>query len=100
MATVINKLYRVTLQGMTTNSTGVAEGISYVVAADSNIAYNKVRNRLDKKDYGFKKDRELDKVELMASDYDFNDIGTMLILWIWLNYDPKQIIRITKWLLM
>ena len=75
-----NKLYLVTLRGMTGSATGIAEGISYVVATNSDEAYNKVRNRLDEKDYGFKKDRELYKVELLATDYDYNDTGTLLYL--------------------
>ena len=43
----LNKLYRVTLRGMTYNSTGVAYGVSYVVAQDSESAYKKVKEFLD-----------------------------------------------------
>ena len=74
------KLYRVTLRGMTYSSTGVIEGISYVVATNAEEAYQKVKKRLDEKDYGFSKDRELDKVELLASTYEFKGTRTLLYL--------------------
>ena len=51
---------------MTYNSTGVAYGSSYVIAENSDEAYKKVRKFLDENDLGFTKDRELDKVELIA----------------------------------
>jgi len=73
-------LYRVTLKGMTSTATGIAEGISYVIAPDAGEAYQKVRERLDKKDIGFKKDRILDKVELIASTDEFSGIDTLLYL--------------------
>lgn len=74
------KLYRVTLRGMTNNAIGVIEGISYVVAIDAEEAYQKVKKRLDKKDYGFPKDRELDKIELLASTYEFTGTRTLLYI--------------------
>ena len=74
------KLYRVTLRGMTYNSTSMVHGISYVVAQNSDEAYLKVKNFLDTKDIGYKKDRELDKVELLASTYQYNNIGFMLYI--------------------
>jgi len=61
----INKLYRVTLRGMTLNSNGVAYGVSYVVAENTDAAYKKVRTFLDANDIGFTKDRELDNVLLL-----------------------------------
>lgn len=75
-----NKLYRVTLRGLTYSTTGVIEGVSYVVATNAEEAYQKVKKRLDDKDYGFRKDRELDKIELLASDYEYTDTRTMLYL--------------------
>lgn len=74
------KLYRVTLRGLTYSSTGVIEGISYVVATNAEEAYQKVKKRLDEKDYGFSKDRELDKVELLASTNEFTKTKTLLYL--------------------
>ena len=47
------KLYKVTLRGMTYTATGMVHGISYVIAADPNEAYLKVKNFLKKKDLGF-----------------------------------------------
>lgn len=74
------KLYKVTLKGMTVCSTGIAHGISYVIAADLNQAYEKVRTFLDNNKIGFPKHRELEKIELVASVYYYNDVGTMLHL--------------------
>ena len=74
------KLFRVTLRGMTTNSTGVAHGVSYVVADNTDVAYQKVRKYLDDNDIGFSKDRELDKVELIAEAYPHTNVRTMLFL--------------------
>ena len=76
----IKKLYRVTLRGMTYNSTGVAYGSSYVIAENSDEAYQKVRKFLDENDLGFTKDRELDKVELIADSYRYTDVGCLLHL--------------------
>ena len=74
------KLYRVSLRGMTYSSTGVVHGVNYVVAENSDEAYQKVRKYLDEKDYGFSGDRELDKVELIAEASDYTDVKTMLFL--------------------
>jgi len=74
------KLYRVTLKGMTYNSTGVAYGSSYVIAENSDEAYQKVRIFLNENDLGFSKDRELDKVELIADSYRYTDVGCLLHL--------------------
>ncbi len=74
------KLYRVTLKGMTYSSTGVIHGVSYVVAENSDEAYQKVRTFLDEKDFGFSGDRELDKVELIADTSQYTDVKTMLFL--------------------
>ena len=74
------KLYRVTLRGMTYSTTGVIKGISYVVASDAEEAYQKVKKRLDDKNYGFSEDRELDKVELLAGTYEYTDTKILLYL--------------------
>jgi hypothetical protein len=75
-----NKLFRVVLRGMTTTMTGVAYGISYVIAKNMDEAYRKVREFLDDQDIGFRKDREVEKVELLAEDYQYTGTGTMLFL--------------------
>jgi hypothetical protein len=72
------KLYRVTLRGFGGFTTGVDYKLSYVVADDAEAAYRAVRSKLDKADYGFTKDRELAKVELLAEDYDYTDTQTRL----------------------
>ena len=73
-------LYKVTLRGMTTSSTGMIHGINYVVATDPTEAYNKVREYLNYSDIGFGSDRELDKIELIASSKDYNDTKIKLFL--------------------
>lgn len=72
------KLYRVTLRGMTHSSTGVIHGVSYVVAYDPEHAYRVVRNDMDKRNIGFKHDRELLSVELIAEDYAYTECKTRL----------------------
>jgi hypothetical protein len=73
------KLYRVTLKGMHYN-TGIAYGHSYVIAENSDEAYQKVLNFLNENNLGFSKDRELDKVELIADSYRYTNVGCMLHL--------------------
>jgi len=73
------KLYRIKLTGLN-DYNGVGAGISYVIAEDSEKAYQKVRKFLDDEDYGFAKEREMDKIELIAEDCKYPDIGTMLFL--------------------
>ncbi len=75
-----NKLYRVTLKGMTSNPTGTSYGISYVIAKDSNEAYLKVREFLNKKDIGFDRERELSSIDLIAEDSQYTNTGTILYL--------------------
>ena len=50
----------------------------FVVAADAGVAYQIVRHFLDTKDWGFPKDRALDKVELIAEQADYPECGTIL----------------------
>ena len=75
-----NKLFRVILRGMTSSMTGVSYGISYVIAKNMDEAYKKVREFLDDNDIGFRKDREIVKVVLLAEDYQYTDTGKMLFL--------------------
>lgn len=74
------KLYRVTLKGMTTSSTGISYGVSYVVAENTDEAYKKVRKFLDENDLGFSKDRELDKIEVIADSHRHTNLGILLHL--------------------
>lgn len=71
------KLYLVTLRGMLSNITGPAFGNAYVVATDPTEAYAKLRKRLDERDVGFSKDRELGSVTLIAESADYPDCGTI-----------------------
>ena len=65
----MNNLYRIELKGMHYNAPGCkVEGTTYVVAENTDEAYKKVRQRLDKKDYGYSGDRELVSITLLADD--------------------------------
>lgn len=74
------KLYKVTCKGMTTDCMGTqtAHGIAYVVASDADTAYMKLRDSLDARNLGFPKDREMDKVELIAAVGDYPACGVAL----------------------
>lgn len=74
------KLYRVTLRGLQSSSVGMNFGKSYVVAENLSEAYSKVRTYLNKKEVGFDRERELDRIELLADAGEFNDVGFMLFL--------------------
>ena len=62
----MKKLYRVVCRGMQ-----ATHGTAYVVAADAEQAYQTVRADLDKRALGFIKDRELERVELLATDTEY-----------------------------
>lgn len=76
----IVKLYRVNLKGMKVCTTGANYGVSYVVAKDLTEAYEKVRLFLDHNDIGFRKDRELESIELIAERNPHTDTGHILFL--------------------
>lgn len=74
----MKKLYKVTVRGFNITSRGdIGFKESYVVADNPDKAYTTVRDFLDKNDYGFEWERELDSVNLMASTNKFDSI-TML----------------------
>jgi hypothetical protein len=70
------KLFRVTLRGLYATKYGA----SYVVAPDPTTAYQMVRAKLDDKDYGFDKDRELHSIELLADSGYLHDSPSQLFL--------------------
>ncbi len=74
-----NKLYRVTLRGLS-SYTGLQLKVSYVVARNSDEAYQKVRTWLDQNSYGLSQDRVLEAIELLAEDYQYTDVRTRLFL--------------------
>ena len=74
------KLYKVTCKGMTVRGFGVAHGISYVLASNTTEAYNKMRADLDKRELGFVKDRELDRIELLAENVEYPACGTRVYI--------------------
>lgn len=76
------KLYKVTCRGMTTTCMGTqtAHGVAYVVAENASEAYSKLRKSLDDHDLGYSRDREMDKVELIADIRDYPDCGYKLYL--------------------
>jgi hypothetical protein len=72
------KLFKVMTQGMKSNCTGVAYGTAYVVASDPTEAYKKLRRFLDNEDLGFRSERELDTIEVIADEEQYNDVGFIL----------------------
>ena len=60
------KLYRVRLKGMSGSGTGKAYGHPYVIADNSTEALEKVQDYLNKRDIGFRDDREMDLIELLV----------------------------------
>lgn len=60
------KLFKVKVIGFTEQRNNTF----MVVARDPTSAYDSVKDFLDKKDYGFEDDRQLDSVELVADSYE------------------------------
>lgn len=73
------KLYLVTCKGMHYDSIrGGGHGIAYVVARNPHEAYGVLRDHLDSEDLGFRRERELETVKLIAEDKKYADCGTSL----------------------
>lgn len=70
------KLYRVKLRGFCASPVQA----SYVVADNPDEAYRRVRDELDRRDYGFDSDRELDSIELLAEAKQYTDTPAELFL--------------------
>ena len=76
---MVMKLWKVTCRGMHGGlGSSVAHGIAYVVAEDAAQAYKKVRTSLDERNLGFSKERELNKIELLAGEGDYPECGYTL----------------------
>ena len=73
------RLYRVTVRGLSYSVTGVAYNTSYVIAESADSAYNIVKTFLDKNGIGYPKERELDKVELIAENYMYTNTPAVLL---------------------
>ena len=73
-----NKLFLVKCKGMQHGLTGPAYGVAYVIAKGPTEAYKKVRERLNTRDLGFSKEREMDSIVLMAEDAEYPDCGYIL----------------------
>ena len=74
------KLYRVTCRGMTSSFSSIIHGIAYVVATNPTEAYEKLRNYLDTAELGFRREREMEKVELLAEETKYPDCGIALFI--------------------
>jgi len=61
----MKKLYLVTCQKFSFNF--------YVVAENETEAYEKVKNNLTDKDYGFSSDRQLNTIQLLAEEKEYPD---------------------------
>ena len=69
----MKKLYKVTVRGFIGNNE------FYVLADNPDKAYTAVRNFLDKNNYGFEKDRELDSITLIASANKYDSIPMVFV---------------------
>lgn len=74
------KLYLVKCVGMQTSfGNHTTHGIAYVVADDAEEAYQLLRQKLDKNDIGFSRERVLDTVQLIAEEGDYPECNVYLI---------------------
>ena len=74
------KLYLVKLRGMKSNFNSTIYGFTYVVAKNTDTAYEMVKAYLDKEELGFSKERELESIELLAEEIPYPDCQTMLFI--------------------
>ena len=74
------KLYRVQLKGMTSSFVGARYGMPYVVATSPTEAYKIVREFLDRKNIGFRNEREMDSITLLAEESDYPDCRFQLFI--------------------
>jgi hypothetical protein len=66
------------MKGITT--TGVSYGSPYVVATDAQEAYDIVKEYVDRRDLGFRHERELEHIDLLADEGDYPDCRTQLFM--------------------
>lgn len=64
------KLYRVFLRGLQDSAGGTHYGSPYVVANSTDEALKKVQDYLYDRNIGFLKEREMDRIELLAEASD------------------------------
>ena len=76
----IMKLYRVRLKGMSGSRINIAYGKPYVIAENPTEALDKVQDYLNKRDIGFKYDREMDSIELLAEEGNYPECNVQLFL--------------------
>ena len=69
----MKKLYKVTVRGFIGNNE------FYVLADNPDKAYTIVRNFLDKNDYGFEYERELDSITLIATANKYDSIPMVFV---------------------
>ena len=74
------KLYRVKLKGLSGSGIDTAYGKPYVVADNPTDALNKVLDYLNKEDIGFRGDREMDTIELLAEEGDYPNCRVQLFI--------------------
>ena len=74
------KLYSVQLKGMTSSFVGTRYGMPYVVATDPTDACKIVREYLDKGGIGFRNEREMDSITLLAEEGGYPDCRFQLFI--------------------
>jgi hypothetical protein len=74
------KLYKVTLRGLHGTGINTDYGTCYVVATDPTTAYNILRAYIEKRDLGFDRERELNRIELIAEEGDYPACNIRLMI--------------------
>jgi hypothetical protein len=74
------KPYRVILKGMHNNGVSTAYGRPFVVAKDPAEALKNVQDYLNEKNLGFLREREIDRIELLAEEGKYPTCGIQLFL--------------------
>lgn len=74
-------LYRINLIGLHRSCGQTKDySVAFVIAEDAQKAYDKVREYLDKQNYGFDGDRELKSIEPMADEEAYHGAAHRLYL--------------------
>ena len=74
------KLYRVKLKGMCGIGLNTAYGKPFVVANNPTEALKKVQDYISKEDLGFRHEREMESIELLAEEGDYPECCIQLYL--------------------
>ena len=75
-----DKLFLVKIKGIHQGGFGINYNETYVIAADPTSAYDKLRKYLNDNDIGYRREREMESVHLIAEDKQTTNTETLLIV--------------------